>query len=104
MGMSVTSGIARLDYVRSLFVDQRLPYEKGWSPPKLPVTLLSLANMAFQLNLANKEQLPEGLQVISLGAFQDAFAGKDPVTHKLANVTAGLLDGGSPFTQEGAGQ
>lgn len=91
MGSDVISGVARLDYIREFFLLQKLPYELGWKPPTIPVTLASLAAMAVRLNAASGEALPEGLEVISVGALADAFAGKDPITGKLVNATCGLL-------------
>ena len=91
MGSDTISGVAPLSYIKELFLLQKLPYEQGWKPPVLPVTLASLAAMAVRLNSANGEALPEGLEVITAGVLGDAFAGKDPVTGKLANATCGLL-------------
>lgn len=91
MGMSTTSGVARLDYIREFFLQNRLPYNLGWSKTPLPITLPSLAAMAVRLNLASGEALPEGLEVISVGALADAWAGKDPITGKLANLTLPLV-------------
>lgn len=91
MGMSTTSGVARLDYIREFFVNETLPYDLGWSPPADEVTFFTLGNMVFQLYGANKEALPEGLEVLTIGAVRDAFEAKDPVTGKLLNATSGAL-------------
>lgn len=88
--MSTTSGVAPLSYVRSLFQKEELPYSLGWSPPTDEVTLLTLAAMITELDAANGEALPEGLEVISEGTVRDAFAAMDPVTGKVLNVTEGL--------------
>jgi hypothetical protein len=91
MGMSTTSGVARLDFVREFFTKDMLPYDLGWSPPTDEVNLVTLGNMIIELYLANGEALPEGLEIITPGIVADAFAGKDPVTGKLVNITEGLL-------------
>ncbi|KUJ18430.1 Cloroperoxidase, partial [Mollisia scopiformis] len=56
-----TTGVAPIEYVKSLFEEERLPYEEGWRPTAEPTTLASLAAMIFELNIANGEELPEGL-------------------------------------------
>lgn len=38
-----TTGVAPIEYVRSLFEEERLPYEEGWRPTTEPTTLGSLA-------------------------------------------------------------
>lgn len=88
--MSTTSGVARLDFIREFFVNQTLPYDLGWSPPADEVTFFTLGNMVLELFGANDERLPEGLEVLTIGAVRDAFEGKDPVTGKLANITSSL--------------
>lgn len=90
MGMSTTSGVAPLSYVRTLFEKEQLPYSLGWSPPKDEVTLETLGGMILALDAANAEALPEGLEVLTIGAVKDVFAGRDPITGKLYNITAGL--------------
>lgn len=93
MGMSTTSGAARLDFVREFFTKEKLPYDLGWSPPPSEVNLLTLGNMITMLYLANGEALPEGLEIITPGVVADAFGAKDPVTGKLVNITESLLGG-----------
>lgn len=85
------SGVANLDYVRQLFEQEKLPYNLGWRPSTEPITLNTLGTMIItQLYPANDEALPEGLEVITIGAVRDAFSGINPVTGLLGNVT-GLL-------------
>ncbi|KAF1352026.1 Chloroperoxidase, partial [Delphinella strobiligena] len=60
MGDPVT-GSAPVEFVQSLFEEERLPYEEGWRPTVEPTTLTSLGAMILELNLANGEEVPEGL-------------------------------------------
>lgn len=87
MSDSVTSGVAPLKYVRSLFEQERLPFNMGWRPPTQQVTLETLGQMIFELYPLSGEALPEGLEVLTIGAVKDAFEGIDPVTHLLGNAT-----------------
>lgn len=85
------SGVANLDYVRQLFEQEKLPYNLGWRPSTEPITLNTLGTMIITgLYPANDEALPEGLEIITIGAVKDAFSGINPVTGLLGNVT-GLL-------------
>lgn len=87
MGSSTTSGIAPLKYVRPLFEEDRLPFAEGWRPSVLPITLPSLGAMIVRLYQANGESLPEGLRFGVVGALQDVWAGRNPITGLLANLT-----------------
>lgn len=69
-----TTGIAPVDYVRSLFEKERLPYELGWSKPVQQTTLLSLGAMIFELNAATGEPLPEGL-ILTQSTLKNALSG-----------------------------
>lgn len=79
-----TTGVAPLDFVNSLFEEERLPYEQGWRPTVEPTTLASLGQMIIELNAANGEVVPEGLILgsHSLGA---VLVGLDGVTGDVAN-------------------
>ena len=85
------SGVAPVAYVRSLFEQERLPYELGWQPSKLPITLQTLGQMIFELVQANgADAVPEGLNV-GADAYKDALEGINPVTGILVNATSALL-------------
>lgn len=58
-----TSGVANVDYVRSLFEQEKLPYELGWRPSTEPITLVSLGQMIVELYTDNPEAVPEGATV-----------------------------------------
>jgi len=76
--------------VKSLFEQERLPYELGWQPSKLPITLMTLGQMIIELVAANGDDaVPEGLSV-GLNAYKDALEGIDPVTGLLGNLTTSL--------------
>jgi hypothetical protein len=81
------SGVARVDFVRMLFEQEKLPYELGWEPSTLPITLATLAQMGLALIEANgADAIPEGLSVTA-NSYKDALEGVDPVTGILANLT-----------------
>lgn len=84
------SGVAQVSYVKSLFEQERLPYELGWQPSKSPITLQTLGQMITALVAANgADAVPEGLSV-GANAYKDALEGIDPVTGILGNLTASL--------------
>jgi len=58
-----TSGVANLTYVRSMFEKEKLPYELGWRPSALPITLMSLGQMVLELYQANPQNVPEGATI-----------------------------------------
>lgn len=57
------SGMANLDYVRSLFEQEKLPYELGWRPSNSPITLFSIGQMLFELYGDSPEPGPEGAKI-----------------------------------------
>ncbi|EMC98499.1 hypothetical protein BAUCODRAFT_428193 [Baudoinia panamericana UAMH 10762] len=83
------SGMAQIDYVRSLFEQEKLPFELGWRPSAAPITLQSLGNMVFELFLANPQNVPEGL-TITANSYKDAFEAVAGGSNILANLTDGL--------------
>lgn len=80
-----SSGVAPIDYVRSLFEDERLPYELGWTPPKAPTTLASLGQMVLELNAANGEEIPEGL-ILGEKSLKAALIGLNAATGEIENA------------------
>lgn len=88
MGSSTTSGIAPINYVKSLFEQEKLPYQQGWRPSTEMVTLQTLGDMVFELYLANgADAAPEGL-LVGADALKDVWEGRDPITGLLANITS----------------
>ena len=85
-----TTGVAPLNYVKIFFEQERLPYKEGWRKPAQQTTLLTIGNMINQLYAASPEPLPEGLEDLTVGAYKDALAGRDPVTNAVGNLTCGL--------------
>ncbi|THW04997.1 Cloroperoxidase [Aureobasidium pullulans] len=83
MGDPIT-GVAPLEYVRSLFEEEKLPYELGWQPPKTTTTLASLGAMALQLNLASGEQVPEGV-ILGEKSLRAALIGLNAATGEIEN-------------------
>ncbi|KAI9051161.1 hypothetical protein LZ554_005263 [Drepanopeziza brunnea f. sp. 'monogermtubi'] len=84
MGDPIT-GVARVEYVKVLFEQERLPYNEGWRPTISETNLSTLAGMILQLIAASNDVLPEGL-VITANTLKLAFGGYNPVTGILARV------------------
>lgn len=84
MGDPVT-GSAPVEFVQSLFEEERLPYEEGWRPTVEPTTLTSLGAMILELNIANGEEVPEGL-ILGAHSLQAVLIGVDPVTGEVENA------------------
>lgn len=63
MGSDDVSGVTRVDWVRSLFEEERLPYDLGWRPRAEPVTIPSLGVMVFDLFSVSPEKVPEGAEI-----------------------------------------
>lgn len=57
------SGVANVNYIKSLFEKEKLPYELGWRPSTQEVNLITLGQMVFELSLSSPEAAPEGLLV-----------------------------------------
>ena len=57
---SPVTNSARIDYVRSLFEKQQLPYNLGWRPSAVPITLTSLGQYILELYAANPDKVAEG--------------------------------------------
>ncbi|RMX71801.1 hypothetical protein D0869_15264, partial [Hortaea werneckii] len=57
------SGRAKLDYVKMLFEQEKLPYELGWRPSTVPISLLTLGQMVLQLSAAAPDPLGEAANV-----------------------------------------
>jgi hypothetical protein len=87
-----TTGIAPLSYVRALFEEERLPYVEGWRPTVQSTTLSSLAAMIFELNVANGEELPEGL-LLTESTLKAALSGLDPVTGEVLDPALQTIGG-----------
>jgi hypothetical protein len=59
------SGKAKIDYVRSLFEKEKLPFALGWRPSPAPVTLASLGIMVAQLYGVSPEPVQEGAKIVA---------------------------------------
>jgi hypothetical protein len=57
------SGEAKVSYVRSLFEQEKLPYELGWRPSVAPITLASLGVMVVELYAQSPEPISEGVKI-----------------------------------------
>jgi hypothetical protein len=72
MGTPSSNGVAKVEYVRTLFEEERLPYEEGWRVSPEPISLASLGELVFQLYSSSPEPAPEGLKVTT-ESYKDAF-------------------------------
>lgn len=63
MGSNDIDGVTRVDWVRSLFEEERLPYNLGWRPRKEPITIPGLGLMVFNLFSVSPEKVPEGKEI-----------------------------------------
>lgn len=57
------SGNSRLDFIRQMFEQEKLPYNLGWRPSVNEVNLSTLGAMIVQLYTQSPEPVPEGLLV-----------------------------------------
>lgn len=80
------SGVAKVSYINSLFEQERLPYELGWQPSTLPITLMTLGQMVLELYSVNGEAVPEGATVTA-NSYKDVFEGIAGVSEILGNLT-----------------
>lgn len=83
------SGNARIDYVRSLFEQEKLPFDLGWRPSTSPITLPSLGQMVLELYNANPQKVPEGAKVTA-DSYKDAFEAVVGGSEILSNLTGGI--------------
>lgn len=74
MGSSPQAQSAPVAYVRSLFEQQRLPYELGWQPSTIPITLSSIGNFVTLLFAKTPEKLPLGIEVLTEGTYRQVLA------------------------------
>ena len=83
------SGNAKIEYVRSLFEKEQLPYNLGWRPSAAPITLASLGSMVVQLFANSPQPIPEGLKIVT-DSYKDAFVAVAGGSNVLANLTQGI--------------
>lgn len=57
------SGQAKVEYVKTLFGEERLPYNEGWRPSAAPITLSSLGVMVVELFGSSPEPISEGFKI-----------------------------------------
>lgn len=52
---------APISYVRSMFEQQKLPFDLGWRPSAVPITFPTLGEYILELFAANPDKIAEGL-------------------------------------------
>lgn len=83
------SGNAKVEYVRSLFEQEKLPYALGWRPSTTPITLTTLGQMVLELSAISPEPIPEGLTVTADG-YKNVLELLVGGSEVLGNLTQGL--------------
>jgi hypothetical protein len=59
------SGKAKVEYVKTLFEQEKLPFAQGWRPSPAPITLASLGVMVAELYGVSPEPIPEGAMILA---------------------------------------
>ncbi|KAH6865929.1 Peroxidase, family 2-domain-containing protein [Alternaria rosae] len=85
------SGKAKIEYVRSLFEQEKLPFELGWRPSVLPVTLPSIGVMVAELFAVGPEPVPEGAKILA-DSYKDALFAVVGGSNILGNLTGGISE------------
>lgn len=85
------SGNAKIEYVRSFFEKEQLPYDLGWRPSKAPITLLSLGSMVTQLYANSPQPIPEGAKILA-DSYKDLLVAVVGGSNILANLTQGISE------------
>lgn len=83
------SGNAKVEYVRSLFEKEQLPYNLGWRPSTAPITLTTLGAMVTKLYAVSPEPIAEGAK-ITMDSYKDALVAIAGGSNILANLTQGI--------------
>ncbi|CAN9094956.1 unnamed protein product [Alternaria alternata] len=91
MGSDPLSGKAKIEYVRSLFEQEKLPFELGWRPSVLPITLPSLGAMVVELQASSPEPLLEGAKIVA-DSYKDVFIAVAGGSNILGNLTGGMSE------------
>lgn len=96
---SPTENSARLDYVKSLFEQERLPFNIGWRASKSQITLTTLGSYILELFAANPDNAAEGL-TLTAGTLGSTIATLVGGANILSNLTDGITDAlDLPFLQ-----
>ncbi|CAK1361837.1 putative sterigmatocystin biosynthesis peroxidase stcC [Cercospora beticola] len=89
MGGDDLTGVTRLDWVRSLFEQERLPYNLGWRPRAEPITLASLGLMINNLVAVSPSKGTE-FGNITADSYKNIFQVIAGGSNVLNNLTDGL--------------
>jgi hypothetical protein len=91
MGSDPVSGKAKVEYVRSLFEQEKLPFALGWRPSVLPITLPSIGAMVAELFTVGPEPVPEGAKILA-DSYKDALFAVVGGSNILGNLTGGISE------------
>lgn len=86
---SPTVNAAPLEYVDTLFREERLPYAEGWRVSPEPITLLTLGAYVFEIFQANDDKVVEGATIFK-DSYLDLFEVLVGGSEILANLTQGI--------------
>ncbi|KAL9530545.1 Peroxidase [Sphaerulina musiva] len=89
MGADDATGVTRVDWVRELFEQERLPYDLGWRPRAQPITVASLGQMVFELYTISPSAVPEGKKVAA-DSYKNVFEVLIGGSNVLNSLTNGL--------------
>ncbi|KAI8942801.1 hypothetical protein NX059_000844 [Plenodomus lindquistii] len=91
LGEDTVSGVAKLDYVKMFFEQERLPWELGWRPSRVPVTLGSLGGMIVRLGAESPGPEVEGERV-GRDTYKDLLIGLAGGSKALAALSGGISE------------
>lgn len=91
MGDPIT-GVAPVKYVRTMFEEEKLPYELGWTPPTLPTTFASVFAMTLELIASTGEIVPDGITLTEYSVAA-TLLGLDGLTGDVANSAVHAVAG-----------
>ncbi|KAL5118667.1 hypothetical protein ACEQ8H_003344 [Pleosporales sp. CAS-2024a] len=85
------SGAANVEYIKTLFEKEMLPFAQGWRPSTAPITLASVGAMVVQLFATSPQPIPEGIKIVS-DSYKDAIMAIVGGSQILGNLTAGISE------------
>ncbi|KAF3005194.1 hypothetical protein E8E13_010751 [Curvularia kusanoi] len=83
------SGNAKVEYVKTFFEKEQLPYGLGWRPSAAPITLASLGVMVAELYASGPEPIPEGARIVA-DSYKDVIVALVGGSEILGNLTDGI--------------
>lgn len=88
---SPVTNSARLDYVKTLFEEERLPFNMGWRASTTQISLLTLGSYILELFAANPDKVGDTLE-LTAGTLGSTLATLVGGANILSNLTQGITD------------